>query len=342
MDTPSVFSNFSPAENGALLGGLAGTGLGAIYGGLGSKKNRLRSALMYGLAGGGLGAGAGAGLGSMLGTNSDVRVRGSGAGAVQAPSSLRATNVNTITTPEASSEINQVGPGQANSDAPLTAGLAQQAANKSTGLLSYKTLNDGAMGAGLSTVGTTGGLALLGALAGKRMPMLKGLFNNAAKESLMFLNPVRSYKLIKRLPAASSLSARQMNLTNDLMKAKLPPSNDPHMAADMARNNPGFMNDTHQYEALRQLNKDTQAFKLRHGELPTDTLEKGIGVANGVMNLGIGAATGIAIPQFFPEKESSHNNVKLSYRTFGVSNLLETVIKNAFIKQNRLQQHRLN
>jgi hypothetical protein len=134
---------------------------------------------------------------------------------------------------------------------------------------------DFAVGAGLSTLGTTAGLGALG-LAAKatRMPMLSKLFGNAAKESIMFLNPFRSAKLLKRLPEASKLTASQMQLSNS-----------------------GLMNATPNLGNLgpaQKLQKDVQKFHNAYGEMPADTLERGIGVANGVMNLGIGGAVALA------------------------------------------------
>lgn len=74
MDIGSFFASLSPSQKGALLGGLAGTGLGAAAGGLGSKNNKLKSSLIGGLTGGlggaGLGAGIGAGVKRFSGMNS--------------------------------------------------------------------------------------------------------------------------------------------------------------------------------------------------------------------------------------------------------------------------------
>lgn len=135
---------------------------------------------------------------------------------------------------------------------------------------------DFAVGAGLSTLGTTAGLGLLGLLAkGTRMPMLSKLFGNAAKESIMFLNPSRSWKLLKRLPEAARLTARQMELSNAGLL------------------NPNRMGAKELVEG-KTLQKQVKNFHKAYGEMPADTLEKGVGVANGVMNLGIGGAVALA------------------------------------------------
>lgn len=135
---------------------------------------------------------------------------------------------------------------------------------------------DFAVGAGLSTLGTTAGLGLLGLLAKyTRMPMLSKLFGNAAKESIMFLNPSRSWKLLKRLPEAARLTAKQMELSNAGLL------------------NPNRMGANELVDAAT-LQKQVKNFHKAYGEMPADTLEKGVGVANGVMNLGIGGAVALA------------------------------------------------
>jgi len=145
---------------------------------------------------------------------------------------------------------------------------------------------DTAAAAGLSTLGTTAGLAAAGMLS-KRVgsPMLQKLFQNAARESVLFFNPMRSYKLLKRLPNAAVLSARQLELSDKLVNSKLPKTfaNVNKSTVDKA---------TKAYKDVQQLQNQTQRYVTQHGELPTETLEKGIGVANGVMNLGVGGVVG--------------------------------------------------
>lgn len=145
---------------------------------------------------------------------------------------------------------------------------------------------DTAAAAGLSTLGTTAGLAAAGMLS-KRIgsPMLQKLFQNAARESVLFFNPKRSYKLLKRLPNAAVLSARQLELSDKLVNAKLPKT--------FANVNKSTVNKaTKAFNDVQQLQNQTQRYVKQHGELPTETLEKGIGVANGVMNLGVGGVVG--------------------------------------------------
>lgn len=145
---------------------------------------------------------------------------------------------------------------------------------------------DTAAAAGLSTLGTTAGLAAAGMLS-KRVgsPMLQQLFNNAARESVLFFNPMRSYRLLKRLPNAAVLSARQLELSDKLVNSKLPKT--------IAGVNKSTVNKaTKAFNDVQQLQNQTQRYVKQHGELPTETLEKGIGVANGVMNLGVGGVVG--------------------------------------------------
>jgi hypothetical protein len=145
---------------------------------------------------------------------------------------------------------------------------------------------DTAAAAGLSTLGTTAGLAAAGMLS-KRVgsPMLQQLFNNAARESVLFFNPMRSYRLLKRLPNAAVLSARQLELSDKLVNAKLPKT--------IAGVNKSTVNKaTKAFNDVQQLQNQTQRYVTQYGELPTETLEKGIGVANGVMNLGVGGVVG--------------------------------------------------
>lgn len=145
---------------------------------------------------------------------------------------------------------------------------------------------DTAAAAGLSTLGTTAGLAAAGMLS-KRVgsPMLQQLFNNAARESVLFFNPMRSYRLLKRLPNAAVLSARQLELSDKLVNSKLPKT--------IAGVNKSTVNKaTKAFNDVQQLQNQTQRYVTQHGELPTETLEKGIGVANGVMNLGVGGVVG--------------------------------------------------
>lgn len=145
---------------------------------------------------------------------------------------------------------------------------------------------DTAAAAGLSTLGTTAGLAAAGMLS-KRVgsPMLQQLFNNAARESVLFFNPMRSYRLLKRLPNAAVLSARQLELSDKLVNSKLPKT--------IANVNKSTVNKaTKAFNDVQQLQNQTQRYVKQHGELPTETLEKGIGVANGVMNLGVGGVVG--------------------------------------------------
>lgn len=145
---------------------------------------------------------------------------------------------------------------------------------------------DTAAAAGLSTLGTTAGLAAAGMLS-KRVgsPMLQQLFNNAARESVLFFNPMRSYRLLKRLPNAAVLSARQLELSDKLVNSKLPQT--------IAGVNKRTVNKaTQAYRDVQKLQNQTQRYVTQHGELPTETLEKGIGVANGVMNLGVGGVVG--------------------------------------------------
>jgi hypothetical protein len=175
-----------------------------------------------------------------------------------------------------------------------------------TGFSPLNFAKDLGIGAGLSTIGTTGGLLLTGALAGKRAPIIKKMFNNAAKESLLFFNPVRSYKLIRRLPEAANLAKRQMDMNNELMGLNLPSQKNFTELNAAFRNMPNAPEMSGHYDRVKALVDATQAFNKAHGELPMDTLEKGIGVVNGAMNLGVGAVAGAA-PQLISSfnKESS-------------------------------------
>lgn len=135
---------------------------------------------------------------------------------------------------------------------------------------------DFTIGAGLSTAGTVAGLGALGIGAGlMRMPGLSKLFNNAAKESVLFLHPARSYRLLKRLKPASELAIEQQELSS------------------LALRNPNYMLDPLKSQRAKILSDRVKAFEAAHGESPADTLEKGIGVANGVMNLGVGGAVAL-------------------------------------------------
>lgn len=154
----------------------------------------------------------------------------------------------------------------------------------------YNAAKDTAIAAGLSTAGTTAGLGGAALLSRKaRMPFLGHLFANAAKESLLFFNPVRSYRLIKRLPEAAQISAEQMRLSNKAFNSQL-----------NARTARRVMNDPVKQKAVqtdinaaKKVQRESAAYFNTHGEAPTETLEKGIGVANGVMNLGVGGAVGL-------------------------------------------------
>lgn len=154
----------------------------------------------------------------------------------------------------------------------------------------YNAAKDTALAAGLSTAGTTAGLGAAALLSRKgRMPFLAHLFGNAAKESLLFFNPARSYRLVKRLPQAAQISAEQMRLSN---KAFNTPFN--ARRARQAINNPAKQQSVRaDINAARKVQRDSASYFTTHGEAPTETLEKGIGVANGVMNLGVGGAVGL-------------------------------------------------
>jgi len=169
------------------------------------------------------------------------------------------------------------------------------------GFSPLKAISDFGTAAALSTAGTTAGLGAAGLLANRyKMPMLKNLFNNAAKESLLFFNPVRSVKLLGRLREASKLTKGQMEFADNLMAkpifpdvsklqttAVADPSKIPQLAFSELNTHAGRLAE------LKKLQNATQAYSARHGEMPAQTLEKGIGVANGLMNLGVGGAVGL-------------------------------------------------
>ena len=140
---------------------------------------------------------------------------------------------------------------------------------------------------GASTIGTTAGLAGAAALANHvGSPVLGNLFRNAAKESLLFFNPVRSFRLLRRLPRAAVLASNQLELSDRLIHATIPKT--------FKGVTPKQINKaTQAYKDVTRLQRQTQKYHTLHGELPGETLEKGIGVANGVMNLGVGGAVGL-------------------------------------------------
>jgi hypothetical protein len=140
---------------------------------------------------------------------------------------------------------------------------------------------------GASTIGTTAGLAGAAALANRvGSPVLGNLFRNAAKESLLFFNPVRSFRLLRRLPRAAVLASNQLELSDRLIHSTIPKT--------FKGVTPKQINKaTQAYKDVTRLQRQTQKYHTLHGELPGETLEKGIGVANGVMNLGVGGAVGL-------------------------------------------------
>jgi hypothetical protein len=154
----------------------------------------------------------------------------------------------------------------------------------------YNAAKDTAVAAGLSTAGTTAGLGAAALLSRRgRMPFLAQLFGNAAKESLLFFNPVRSYRLVKRLPQAARISAEQMRLSNKAFNSPINARN-----ARRAMNNPAKQQAVQaDINAARKVQRESSAYFNTHGEAPTETLEKGVGIANGVMNLGVGGAIGL-------------------------------------------------
>ena len=161
---------------------------------------------------------------------------------------------------------------------------------------------DFTVAAGLSTLGTTAGLGLASLAArAAGVPVASKLFYNAGKESLLFFNPFRSYRLLKRLPEASSLAARQGGVIENALKLK---SDDLMQAAFKPNTVPNAINKLH------NLRDDSARFQALHGESAMDTLEKGIGVANGIMNLGVGGLVGV-VPHFMPEnrKTAADNSI---------------------------------
>lgn len=174
--------------------------------------------------------------------------------------------------------------------------------NRSTAAWLGNTAKDFAVGAGLSTLATTGGLGAAGFIANKMgIPFAGKLFNNAAKESILFLDPMRSYKLLKRLPQAANLASRQMELLQKGLNTDISRQG---LANQFKNITPGGIeNALGDFNAARKTIRRTQAFQRLYGESPTDTLEKGIGVANGIMNLGVGGAVG-ALPNFYPGSSS--------------------------------------
>lgn len=187
-----------------------------------------------------------------------------------------------------------------------TYAAAQPAADSTqSGFSPWRAIRDFGTASAISTAGTTAGLGAAGLLAHRyKMPMLKSLFNNAAKESLLFFNPVRSFKLLGRLREASKLTKGQMEFADNLMaKPILPDINKLQVTAvaNPAKAQQAALNEVKTHAGrladLQNLQNATKSYNQRYGEMPAQTLEKGIGVANGLMNLGVGGAVGL-LPEF--------------------------------------------
>lgn len=235
----------------------------------------------------------------------------------------------------------------------------------------YAAAKDTAVGGAVSTAGTAAGLYGASMLARRFSPAAAKLLHNAGNESWMFLNPMRSLGLLKRLPRAGAIAGRQMSMVDSLSKAKIPSGltsgvagvlNDPasgqaaQQASRVLKQHQLFQkehgvspvdwfrqaaenkfpqNSTTTNSAARaaaildrqrrlaesaanmqnapsanQLNhldpglvsvgqqasratRQAQQYHTDFGETPGDSLEKGIGVANGALNLGIGAGLGL-------------------------------------------------
>lgn len=160
-------------------------------------------------------------------------------------------------------------------------------------------ITQGALATGISAA-LLGGAGLV--IRGK-IPAFGKMLTGAAATGVKFLNPVYTYKTVKKIPEASDLFAAQMRISNKLIDSKLPATKSSVDIEGAARGSGMGYDDVESAKKIR-------AYKERHGETPADTIENSIGIVSGFTGLG-GAGVSALFPIFDNSKGGSKANRSL-------------------------------